>query len=123
MALLASRCWLRWFFSRYNYRLPGAWAWLPAGTLGVNLAGTLVDAGLGCVLQRVDSLGYWGALAANAGITGFSGCLTTVSTFVTEIVKFADLFPDKLHAYTYPLISLAGGALIYLAVYGWTVWG
>ena len=38
-----------------------------------------------CVLQRKTTVGYWGSLWISAVITGFSGSLTTVSTFVTEV--------------------------------------
>lgn len=39
-----------------------------------------------CVVQRRGaSVGYWGNLAITAVVTGFSGSLTTVSTFITEV--------------------------------------
>lgn len=36
-------CTARWLLSQYNYRVPGAWRWLPAGTLAANLLGCLTD--------------------------------------------------------------------------------
>ena len=36
-------CTLRWLLSQYNYHLPGAWHWLPAGTLAANMLGCLTD--------------------------------------------------------------------------------
>lgn len=38
-----SGCVLRWLLSQYNYRLPGAARWLPAGTLAANMLGCLTD--------------------------------------------------------------------------------
>ena len=40
-------CVLRWLLSQYNYRLPGAARWLPAGTLAANMLGCLTDAVVG----------------------------------------------------------------------------
>lgn len=37
---------LRWLLSKWNYRLPGKWAWLPGGTLAANMLGTTIDFGL-----------------------------------------------------------------------------
>jgi fluoride ion exporter CrcB/FEX len=60
-------CTARWLLSQYNYRLPGGWRWLPAGTLAANLLGCLTDfvvgvrgraprmpASLRCALLRAD---------------------------------------------------------------------
>lgn len=39
-----------------------------------------------CVLRRRGAaIGYWGNLMITAVVTGFSGSLTTVSTFITEV--------------------------------------
>jgi len=40
-------CTLRWLLSQYNYRLPGSWHWLPAGTLAANMLGCLTDSIVG----------------------------------------------------------------------------
>ena len=36
-------CFLRWYLSRFNYKLHGRWRWLPCGTLAANMAACLVD--------------------------------------------------------------------------------
>lgn len=36
-------CTLRWWLSRWNYKLAGGWAWLPAGTFAANMLGTALD--------------------------------------------------------------------------------
>ncbi|PRW44982.1 Camphor resistance family isoform 1 [Chlorella sorokiniana] len=116
-------CTLRWWLSRWNYKLPGALAWFPAGTFAANMLGTTTDFSLQCVLQRRGSaLGYWGTLMIESVITGFNGSLTTVSTFITEVVKFADAIPDNFRAYTYTLLSLGCGFALGIAIYGWSVW-
>eukprot|EP00887_Chlorella_sp_A99_P004152 scaffold23.g4152.t1 len=110
-------CFLRWRLSQYNYKMGGAWAWFPIGTFAANMLGTAID----FALQRV-ALGYWTGLLLPAVQTGFCGTLTTVSTFVAEVVKFQEVFPEKLHSYTYTAASLGGGILLGLAVYGWSAW-
>ena len=39
-----------------------------------------------------------------------------------QVDKMAAAVPDNLRAYWYTGISLAGGALLGLAIYGWSVW-
>jgi hypothetical protein len=39
-------CVLRWFLSRFNYKLRGSWAWFPAGTFAANMLGVCIDFGL-----------------------------------------------------------------------------
>jgi fluoride ion exporter CrcB/FEX len=36
-------CFLRWYLSRFNYKLPGHWKWLPCGTFAANMIACLVD--------------------------------------------------------------------------------
>lgn len=116
-------CILRWYLSRFNYTLPGRWAWLPVGTLGANLVGCIITFALQCPLTRSSlALGYWGNLLLPAAQIGFVGSLTTVSTMVTEIAKLLEAFPDSIHGYTYVIMSIGGGVLSGLIVYGWTVW-
>ncbi|GAB4817231.1 hypothetical protein N2152v2_004277 [Parachlorella kessleri] len=115
-------CTLRWWLSRYNYKLHGSWSWFPIGTFVANMLATAIDFGLQCVFQRRSNLSYAGHLLLPAVMTGFSGSLSTVSTFVTEVVKFADLFPETIHTYAYTVYSLVGGALLGIGIYGWSVW-
>ena len=114
-------CFMRWWLSFLNYKLSEPWAWAPLGTFVANMSGTALIFGLQAVVQRA-ALGYWAALAITALQVGFCGSLTTVSTFVTEIVKFCDVFPDAPHAYTYSIGSLLGGSVLAIALYGWSVW-
>ena len=36
-------CSLRWYLSRFNYKLHGRWKWLPCGTFAANMTACLVD--------------------------------------------------------------------------------
>lgn len=48
------RCILRWYLSRFNYKLRGSWDWLPAGTFAANMLGVTID----CALQ-VCAVWWW----------------------------------------------------------------
>lgn len=114
-------CVARWFLSRYNYKLKGNLVWFPFGTFLANMLGTAAVFGLQAGITRGQP-GYWGTLVLSSVQLGLCGALTTVSTFVTEIVKFAEVFPEDLHAYTYSIGSLLGGVVLGLVLYGWVIW-
>ncbi|EIE22217.1 hypothetical protein COCSUDRAFT_42582 [Coccomyxa subellipsoidea C-169] len=115
-------CTLRWLLSKYNYKLPGHWKWLPAGTFAANMIACLVDYLVGGIGHRVGSLGYWATIVLYAIRTGFSGALSTVSTFVAEVHAQMMLIPEVLHGYTYSIGSLVTAALLGILVYGSMVW-
>jgi len=118
-------CLLRWQLSRLNYALRfchGAITWFPSGTFAANMLGTASTSGLQSIIVRSPNLSMWGTVATTAAQTGFCGSLSTVSTFVTEIVKFLDVFPDSLHAYWYVLLSFATAIAFVFALFSWSVW-
>lgn len=39
-----------------------------------------------------------------------------------QVVKFAELFPESGTAYTYSFLSIGGGVLLGIAIFGWAVW-
>ncbi|KAK9831415.1 hypothetical protein WJX81_002965 [Elliptochloris bilobata] len=115
-------CMLRWLLSRLNYRLPGSWRWLPAGTLAANMLGCLTDFIVGVIAVRVGVLGYWPLVVMYAVRTGFAGALSTVSTYVAETHAQLKLVPESLHGYEYSFGSLLAGLLLGVVVYGPAVW-
>ena len=99
------------------------------GTFLANFFGSVVDGVVYGMKYDLLASNHAGQLGTKIKIhilegvgTGFSGCLTTVSTFMTEIVKLLPkekgIFP--LHSYVYALttIVLSNGAcsLIYYIV-------
>lgn len=52
-------CTARWLLSQYNYRLPGGWRWLPAGTLAANLLGCLTDFVVGVCARSAHARLLW----------------------------------------------------------------
>lgn len=120
-------CLVRWQLARLNYSVTfgngrGDLTWFPSGTFAANMLGTALTTGLQSILVRSPSLSMWGTIATNAAQTGFCGSLSTVSTFVTEIVKFVDVFPDSLHAYWYVLASFSTAIALTFALFSWSVW-
>jgi len=91
---------------------------LPLGTLTANTLGSALLAAF-YVAQR----GHHGALSSSScdilhGLAdGFCGCLTTVSTFATELRTL-----DKWNAWRYALISILLGQSTMVVVLGSSIW-
>jgi fluoride exporter len=114
-------CTLRWLLARLNYKLKGKWAWAPLGTFLANMLGTAISTALSIIGVKVE-LTSWESSVLAAGISGFCGALSTVSTFVTEIVQYVDVFPESGQAYTYAVGTVVSGVVLVIALYGWVVW-
>jgi fluoride ion exporter CrcB/FEX len=78
-------CLLRFYLSRFNGSLKGRWAWLPAGTFAANMVACAVNFSLRAGIDTTRHMPF-AIEALLAGImTGFSGSLSTVSTWVVEV--------------------------------------
>jgi fluoride ion exporter CrcB/FEX len=77
-------CLCRWLLSRLNYQIEGNWKWFPLGTYIANMLAATIDFCLQAVLIRA-SPAYWGTLVINSIELGFCGCMSTVSTLITEV--------------------------------------
>ena len=65
-------CTLRWLLSKYNYKLPGHWKWLPAGTLAANMIACLVDYAVGVRASlSLPVLAYWHCVSAFYNLSRF----------------------------------------------------
>jgi CrcB protein len=114
-------CTLRWLLARLNYKLKGKWAWAPVGTFSANMLGTAISTASYIVSVKVE-LTSWESAINSAVVSGFCGALSTVSTFVTEIVQYLEVFPESVQAYTYAVGTLVSGVVLVIALYGWVVW-
>lgn len=112
---------LRWLLSGYNSRLPRPLHWFPAGTFAANMLACGIDYVLMAVTVHAR-LGYWPLVLLPAVRVGFSGALSTVSTFVAEVHGQLKLLPDRLYGYMYTFASLATGAILGVVLYGWGTW-
>ena len=102
---------LRWKLGAwYNGKLPiPNWAWFPLGTLLANAIGSMVSMSMigweyNLQLSNDASGGFWAVATVRAIKIGFSGCLTTVSTFVSEIHTLSSLRQGR--GYKYAIITL-----------------
>jgi fluoride ion exporter CrcB/FEX len=94
----------------------------PAGTFLANTIASTTDASLaGAVLAL--SRGDHRRAVAQAGIAGFGGALSTVSTWVTELsaLRGGD-GASTAWAYVYGSASLAAAQIIGIALFGGTAW-
>ena len=48
--------------------------------------------------------------------------LVCLYVYLEQVAKLAEAVPDNIRAYTYTLLSLGGGIVLGLAIYGWSVW-
>ncbi|EIE20421.1 hypothetical protein COCSUDRAFT_43867 [Coccomyxa subellipsoidea C-169] len=115
-------CTLRWTLSKTNYTLPGEWKWLPIGTFAANMLACTVNYFIGGTSSHLGKLSMWSTIVTYAIRTGFSGALSTVSTFVAEITAQFRVLPEKLHGFIYAVGSLFTGALLGVIIYGSMVW-
>ncbi|KAL3921739.1 MAG: hypothetical protein SGILL_002585, partial [Bacillariaceae sp.] len=90
---------LRWSLSKWNGTFTRRdWKWLPIGTLTANVFGAMVSISMiawDYNLQIAGNSGYWSIATLQAIKIGFSGCLTTVSTFVSEVHKLTNTRQDR----------------------------
>ena len=108
-------CLFRWYLARQlNTRSKS----FPVGTFVANILGTAI-LGMSYDLQHVPLGGIIGCQALQGVEDGFCGCLTTVSTWVSELNTLR-----RRHAYRYGLISVAGSISLLVVIMGsmkWTV--
>jgi len=106
-------CLLRFYASLH---LNGRIKAFPLGTFVVNVFGTAMEA-MFLDLQRVPIGGMIGCQVLQGMADGFCGCLTTVSTWVTELTALR-----LKHAYFYGLASVGVGLSMMIIIMGSLQW-
>ena len=96
--------------------LNGTLASFPVGTFIANLVGTAI-LGAAWVLQHGSVAGVAGCQVWQGMMDGFCGCLTTVSTFATELAGLR-----RKHAYIYGVTSILAAIAILIAIMGGLRW-
>jgi fluoride exporter len=114
---------LRWYLSGYNGSLPGSWSWLPAGTLAANVLGSVLSIALISAEYVTSANGFWFIATLRAVKVGFSGSLTTVSTFVSEVNGFMKNPRMQDQAYIYMVMSLGMSCILSVLMYTAVVYG
>ena len=70
-------------------------SWIPVGTLAANVLGAMVSVTMtGLEFRHTEMQSFWVVGTFHAIRAGFAGCLTTVSTFVSEVHNF---FSQHIH--------------------------
>ncbi|CAB9497165.1 expressed unknown protein [Seminavis robusta] len=110
---------LRWQLSSLNgsFAISSDMAWIPAGTLAANILGSLVSVTMtGLEFRNTEFQDFWVVGTLRAVRVGFAGCLTTVSTFVSEVHKF---FDQQKHdrGYIYILVTLTTCSVLASFIY------
>ncbi len=104
-----------------SLQLNGRMANFPLGTFAANIFGTLIE-GMCYDLQHVPLGGITGGgkpgcQVLQGAMDGFSGCATTVSTWVVELNGLG-----RRHAYFYAAMSVAVALACLVAVMGSVKW-
>ena len=132
MLLAPTGALLRWNLSGLNggkcTLLPESWQWIPAGTFTANIVGSVISITAIALEYRLqnnayssfDATNFWSIGSIRAIKVGFAGCLTTVSTFVSEVSGFMQ--SRNNHAYPYILVSLGTSCLVSSIFYGMIVY-
>ena len=113
---------LRWSLAAslnsVTWRHHNNWDWLPVGTLAANLIGCLISILLLAFELRyfTDAAG-WTIPIISAIRVGGAGSLSTVSTFVQELVDIANRFPNHAKPYYYGGITFGTAIFLSLIVY------
>mmetsp|Transcript_23421 Transcript_23421/g.35455 ORF Transcript_23421/g.35455 Transcript_23421/m.35455 type:complete len:564 (-) Transcript_23421:86-1777(-) len=112
----------RWYLSKYNGTLPNQYTWLPIGTLAANLLGSILSAlAVGISKSSSSSNSTTIHLWMTALKTGYAGCLSTVSTLVSEIVGLMQLLPRYAYGYYYALGTIVVACLLGTLSYVWFI--
>jgi len=92
--------------------------WLPVGTFAANILGSAISISMTAAAYRLngqDTSGFWVVGTLRAIKTGFSGCLTTVSTFISEVHGMTQTLQDR--AYKYIALTLGTACLLSMMLY------
>lgn len=106
-------CLCRFYASLY---LNGKIASFPLGTFAVNIFGTAI-LGTSSDLQHIPLGGVVGCQVLQGVEDGFCGCLTTVSTWVSELAALR-----RSHAYKYGVASVVTGLCFLVVIMGSLRW-
>ena len=117
---------LRWRLSGLNGKLTTYNAmdlsWFPLGTLLANLLACVISIAAVAIDLRLSDLGgFWLTGTVRAVKVGFAGSLSTVSTFVSEIVSNMKK-PNQYRGYKYILISLGLCGTVSTIMFTWIIY-
>lgn len=97
---------VRYKFSHWN----GKWtrfSWFPLGTFAANLLASVISVSMIAIEFRMNGgdFSFWRLGSVRAIKIGFAGCLSTVSTFISEFWTLLNS-EHPIHGYLYVLVTL-----------------
>lgn len=114
--------WIRWFVARLNGRglgKTGLLKWIPFGTLIANVSAACIMAALATVKKEVNSKTC--DIIATGIQFGFLGCLSTVSTFISEFNAMRES-RHPWRAYAYAMVTMCPSFGLGTLIYSLPVW-
>ena len=103
---------LRFFISfSLNHKYPS----FPIGTFSANMIATTFSSIL--VISNTSSTTRLSCSWINAFISGFCGCLSTISTLIAELSKL-----EPKHSYTYGVTTMLTGLFVNIIITGSFIW-
>jgi CrcB protein len=112
---------IRWQFSFLNgkwFQNSAKWKYLPVGTLICNILACIVSALCAALISRLDEDAVTARLLLNATKVGFAGNLSTVSTFVKEVVHLSEKKMRSSFSYSYAMWTIVTCCFMGLCFYG-----
>ncbi|XP_050364880.1 fluoride export protein 1 isoform X2 [Argentina anserina] len=114
--------WIRWFLARLNGRGLGKTQllkWVPFGTLIANVSAACIMAALATVKKEVNTKTC--DIIANGVQFGFLGCLSTVSTFISEFDAMRES-KQPWKAYAYAMVTVCASFFLGTLIFSLPVW-
>ncbi|KAL6214948.1 hypothetical protein ACLB2K_014380 [Fragaria x ananassa] len=114
--------WIRWFLARLNGRGLGKrqlLKWVPFGTLIANVSAACIMAALATMKKEVNTKTC--DIIANGLQLGFLGCLSTVSTFISEFNAMRES-KHPWRAYTYAMVTICASFCLGTLIFSLPMW-
>jgi len=111
---------IRWHFSSWNgkfFQKSDRWKWVPIGTLVANILGSFISIVITAIVTNRNNEKDNIADIHTGIITGLCGSLSSVSTYVKEIVHFCETYQGFAKGYYYAFGTILFCSLSSLGLY------
>jgi len=111
---------IRWHFSSWNgkfFQRSDRWKWVPIGTMVANILGSFISIVITAIMINRNNEKDNIADVHTGIVTGLCGSLSSVSTFVKEIVHFCETYQGSAKGYYYAFGLILFCSLSSLSLY------